>query len=481
MDSNRSNRRDAPGPGKQEPSSGRSKAKNPWTERSAKQAPAPQPAEQEQPLTVPADEFPRKHVHQDALRVISRLSRQGHEAYLVGGCVRDLLLGRTPKDFDIATAAHPRHIRRLFRNARIIGRRFKLAHIFYGDHILETSTFRAAPRPEDNGEGDDLLITDDNAFGTAAEDARRRDFTINGLFFDPIENVIHDYVGGLADVEAGLLRTIGDPTVRMAEDPVRILRAIKFATRIGFRIDDSTWKAMCENSGELERAAPPRVLEEIMRLCVSGTALGAFRMMRASGALAVLMPEIDAYIGKRDDPDPVAHDRADNYWRLLEALDADVHAGREPSRALCLAVMYLRVVERELDPETRTLPGEPNDVFDVVSDVLEPLVQDSRLPRRTFITTRRMIVDQERFKKRPGSDPRSLVFTTTDGFDDALDLYRLRSAAWGQGWAMYEAWAAARAETAKASPDALAALRKKGRRRRSRRPRRRKRGGGASE
>lgn len=138
------------------------------------------------PTTIDSGAIPKKRIHQDALRVISRLRRQGFEAYLVGGCVRDLLLGRQPKDFDIATAAHPRQIRRIFRNARIIGRRFKLAHIFYGDHILETATFRSAPKMEDDE--DDLLITDDNDYGTAAEDARRRDFTINALFLDPIDN-----------------------------------------------------------------------------------------------------------------------------------------------------------------------------------------------------------------------------------------------------------------------------------------------------
>ena len=426
-----------------------------------------------EPETVGAEDIPNHRIHQDALRVVSRLMRSGHESYLVGGCVRDLLLGRKPKDFDIATAAHPRQIRRLFRNARIIGRRFKLAHIFYGDHILETATFRRPPEAE--GDDDDLLITDDNAFGTAAEDALRRDFKINGLFLDPVHDLIHDFVGGLDDLEDGILSTIGDPRVRMAEDPVRIMRAIKFATRLGFEIEDDTWDAMCEFSDELERAAPPRILEELMRLCLSGTALGAFRMMRACGALKVLLPGIDQYIGTSDDPDPETRDRADAYWRLLEALDADVHADREPSRALCLAVLWLRVIQREADPETRTLPGEPGDMFDVVSEVLDPLVQDSRLPRRIFIIARRMIVDQQRFEDLPGSDPRALVFTTTEGFPEALNLFRIRSAAWGQGWDVYEAWRTVEDEVANLPQDELAALRKKGRRRKKRRPRRRKR------
>jgi len=430
-----------------------------------------EPSGDMEPETVSADDIPNHRIHQDALRVVSRLMRSGHESYLVGGCVRDLLLGRKPKDFDIATAAHPRQIRRLFRNARIIGRRFKLAHIYYGDHILETATFRRPPEAH----GEDLLITDDNAFGTAAEDAMRRDFKINGLFLDPVHDLIHDFVGGLDDLEDGILSTIGDPRVRMAEDPVRIMRAIKFATRLGFEIEDDTWEAMCEFAEELERAAPPRILEELMRLCLSGTALGAFRMMRACGALGVLLPGIDQFIGASDDPDPETRDRADSYWRLLEALDADVHAEREPSRALCLAVLWLRVIEREADPDSRTLPGAPGDMFDVVSEVLDPLVQDSRLPRRIFIVARRMIVDQHRFDDLPGSDPRALVFTTTEGFPEAINLFRIRSAAWGQGWDVYEAWRTVSEEVSDLPADDLAALRKKGRRRRKRRPRRKKR------
>src|SRR5262249_12705218 len=157
----------------------------------------------------------------------------------------------------------------------------------YGDQIVETATFRRAPRPSDDESGD-LLIVEDNEFGSAEEDARRRDFTINALFLEPREQVILDYVGGLQDLEARVLRTIGEPRVRMAEDPVRILRAVKFATRLGFRIDEGTWRAMCELAPELERSAKPRVLEEILRLMRSGTALGAFRMLRACGALSAI-------------------------------------------------------------------------------------------------------------------------------------------------------------------------------------------------
>ena len=400
----------------------------------------------------------------------SRLHRQGFEAYLVGGCVRDLLLGRTPKDFDVATAAHPRQIKRLFHNGRIIGRRFKLVHVAYGNHIIETATFRRQPEGRNGSDNEDLLIVEDNVFGDAEEDARRRDFTINALFLDPVEGCIIDYVGGLADLEDGLLRAIGDPLVRMAEDPVRILRAIKFATRLGFRIEDETWEAMCTLAPELERSAKPRVLEEILRLLRSGTSLGAFRMLRACGALKVILPSVEAYLGPRDDPDPAAHDRADSYWRLLEALDADVHAGNVPTTPVCVAVLLLRLIEREADAATRTLRGPPKDMFTVAGEILVPFATLSRLSRRDCGRARRIVAQQRRFTQPASKRFRPLLFMHGDDFPEALDLFRLRSMAWGQGWEVYEAWVARYQRAQKARPEEI------GRTRRKRRPRNRRRG-----
>jgi poly(A) polymerase len=389
---------------------------------------------------VPAREIPPALLDQDALRVVSRLQRHGYQAYLVGGCVRDLLLGRRPKDFDVATAAHPRQAKRLFANGRIIGRRFRLVHVSYGPHIIETATFRRAPE-EDKSGNEDLLITEDNEFGTAAEDAVRRDFTINALFLDPARHEILDYVGGLADLERGCLCTIGDPFVRLAEDPVRILRAVKFATRLGFRIDEATWEAMCELSPELSRSAKPRVLEEILRLMRSGTALGAFRMLRACGALSVILPEVDQYLGRRNDPDPAAHDRADQFWRLLEALDAFVHSGKQPTTPVCIAVLFLRVIEQEAAASTRTLRGPaPEDLFEVTGEVLEPFALSARLPRKDCAGARRLIALQKRFTQPASKRFRPAYFLRSEDFLEALDLFRLRSMAWGQGWDVYEAW-----------------------------------------
>src|SRR5690606_9397235 len=180
-------------------------------------------------------EFDERRVDTAAAKVVKRLTRNGFEAYLVGGCVRDLLIGRRPKDFDVATSARPDDVRRLFRNSRIIGRRFRLVHVlFSGGKVIETATFRRAPEQSGGRDGDDLLIRNDNVFGDAHEDAQRRDFTINGLFYDIDRQEVIDWVGGMPDIERRSVHTIGDPVVSFLEDPVRILRAVKFSARLDF-------------------------------------------------------------------------------------------------------------------------------------------------------------------------------------------------------------------------------------------------------
>src|SRR5687768_133550 len=232
----------------------------------------------------------RAAIDPDADRVVRKLTRAGHKAYLVGGCVRDLLVGRSPKDFDCATSATPNEVKALFRNCRIIGRRFRLAHVFFGPKIIETSTFRANPREDEDDDSPDLLIRRDNVFGTETEDARRRDFTINGLFYDVEKEEVIDYVGGLPDLDARLVRTIGDPDVRFQEDPVRMLRAIKFAARLEFGFEPTTWRALLRWRGEISKCAPPRLLEEIHRLLRGGAARRSFELLVETGVLAVLSP-----------------------------------------------------------------------------------------------------------------------------------------------------------------------------------------------
>src|SRR6476620_1072996 len=235
----------------------------------------------------------------DAAKVIQRLRRYDHAAYLVGGCVRDLALGLKPKDFDVVTSATPNDIRRLFRNCRIIGRRFRLAHIFFGPKIIETSTFRANPRELEEEEGEDnetesgdLLIRRDNVFGTPEQDARRRDFTINGLFYDRETGKVIDYVSGMADLEARVVRTIGDPDIRFREDPVRILRAVKFAARCDLTIEPATYRFMMEHRLEIAKCAQARVSEEFYRLLRAGAAKRSMELLLETELLEILAPEL---------------------------------------------------------------------------------------------------------------------------------------------------------------------------------------------
>jgi poly(A) polymerase len=281
--------------------------------------------------------IPRGLIDPDADKVVRRLRRYGFTAYLVGGCVRDLLLGRAPKDFDVATSATPNEIKSLFRNCRVIGRRFRLAHIFFGPKIIETSTFRANPRQEGGlDEVDDLLIRRDNVFGSAEEDARRRDFTINGLFYDVEEEKVIDYVGGLDDLHARLVRTIGDPEIRFPEDPVRILRAIKFAARLDFDIEPETYAALLRHESEILQCAPPRVLEEVYRLMRGGAARRSMELLLETGVAQTLATELvrmyqgpPSYEGadvEREEFDMHA-DRRPLGWRVLDELDALIARG----------------------------------------------------------------------------------------------------------------------------------------------------------
>jgi hypothetical protein len=271
----------------------------------------------------------RSAIDPDADRVVRKLTRAGYKAYLVGGCVRDLLVQRSPKDFDVATSATPNEIKSTFRNSRIIGRRFRLAHVFFGSKIIETSTFRANPRDEDDH---DLLIRRDNVFGTETEDARRRDFTINGLFYDVEREEVIDHVGGLADLEAKLIRTIGDPDIRFQEDPVRMLRAVKFAARLDFGFEPATWRALLRWRGEISKCAPPRLLEEIHRLMRGGAARRSFELMVETGVLAVLSPYLAGLlegVGSPVKPPPTA-DEAPRATVPLVEYDEEDPAEHDP-------------------------------------------------------------------------------------------------------------------------------------------------------
>lgn len=296
--------------------------------------------------------FEDGRVDPDALRVVRKLEQSGYQAYIVGGAVRDLLVGRRAKDFDIATNARPEDVKRVFRsNCRIIGRRFRLAHVFFGwgARQFEVATFRRKPIGVDE-EGEDLLIRSDNAFGDAHEDAERRDFTINALFYDHDRGEILDWVGGLVDIERRVVRTIGDPDVRFREDPVRILRAIKFAARLDFGIDPDGYDAIVAHRDELARSARPRLFEEILRLLRGGAARRSVYLAWDTGVLAVILPELSAYL---DDGD-LDGGAARRVFRALAEIDRMTAERGGPLDDLVLLAVLLREPIREWTEGAKT-------------------------------------------------------------------------------------------------------------------------------
>ena len=234
----------------------------------------------------------RSQVDTDALHLVEQLTRAGYQGLLVGGCVRDLLLGMTPKDFDVATDATPEEVRRLFRRSRLVGRRFRIAHVRYGRKIIEVSTFRKgeADEADERHHADSGLILRDNVWGTLEEDAFRRDFTINALYYDPETEEIVDYVGGLDDLEHRRLRFIGDAEVRLREDPVRILRAVRFVAKLGFSLDPAIEAAIPQTAEHLAAIPPARLFDEICKLFMSGNALSAWEFIAATPLRRALFP-----------------------------------------------------------------------------------------------------------------------------------------------------------------------------------------------
>ncbi|HUG55258.1 MAG TPA: polynucleotide adenylyltransferase PcnB [Vicinamibacteria bacterium] len=243
-------------------------------------------------LPRPEHNVSRKDIDADALKVLYRLKNHRYKGYLVGGGVRDLLLSRRPKDFDIATDAHPQQVKTLFRNCFVVGRRFRLCHIRFGRKVVEVSTFRRQAPPEEG----DTLIRRDNTFGTPEEDAFRRDFTVNALFYDIASFSVIDYVGGLEDVQDRVIRTIGEPAVRFREDPVRMLRAVALAARLGFSIDRDTLEAVRFLRGEIIKSSPARILDEIYKILRQGASRQTFQLLHDVGLLAYLLPEADEAI-----------------------------------------------------------------------------------------------------------------------------------------------------------------------------------------
>ncbi len=422
-----------------------------------------------------------RRVDSDALKVVRRLLGAGHEAYLVGGCVRDIYLGKQPKDFDVATSATPENIRRLFRNSRIIGRRFKLAHVFFGPKIIETSTFRSAPR--EAGEGEDLLIRTDNEWGSVEDDAMRRDFTVNGLFFDVDGRNVVDFVDGMQDLDAQLIRTIGVPEVRFREDPVRMVRAVKFAARLDFDFEHGTWTALLDVAPDIEKCSRARLLEEVYKLLRGGSSRRSFELLLETKLLDGILPAYmklygesmsdargklrEAVVDAEDDlPEGEDPTPARLLWRYLDALDMTIKGtGHVPVNGVLLAVLFAPLIAVDETLQSRQqLDRRIEQLMTPVGAALGIARRDREMARQILMATRRMLAATGR---------RRSSLTERDYFHDALTFLGISVQAVGDGAGELARWkgmAKAQKEAASEPPPR--------RRRRRRGGRKRKRGGG---
>jgi poly(A) polymerase len=347
----------------------------------------------------------------DAAKVVRRLNSQGYEAYLVGGCVRDLLLNRSPKDYDVATSALPEDVRSVFRNSRVIGRRFRLVHVLFSrGKVIETATFRRPPSAEARtgaSADEELLIRSDNVFGCADEDALRRDFTINALFYDVQRREVLDWCGGMEDIERRVVRTIGEPVVRFMEDPIRILRAIKFSARLDLGIEPEVWHAMVQCRNALTLAAKPRLFEELLRLMRGGAAQRSVWLMWESGVLDVLLPELSSYLADRNETDRTS-------WLLLQQVDELTKKRGEPVDDVVLWGALL------LEPLLEACAGS-HDWGLSAQDFLDPIAERLNVPRRISDALRRIVCALPRIDAGQSSRfARSHIYT------QALELLEMR-------------------------------------------------------
>ncbi|MGE5784830.1 MAG: polynucleotide adenylyltransferase PcnB, partial [Myxococcales bacterium] len=352
--------------------------------------------------------FDEERIDADAARVVRRLTRAGFEAYLVGGCVRDLLLGKRPKDFDVATDASPDDVRRLFRNSRIIGRRFRLVHVLFGGgKVIETATFRRAPPQDDDRDGAELLIRNDNEFGEAHEDALRRDFTVNGLFYDLDAHQVLDWVSGMPDIERRTINTIGDPIIRFQEDPIRMLRAIKFAARLDCGIAPNVYDAIVQCRGSLAMAARPRLFEEVLRLMRGGASHRSVYLAWETGVLDVLIPELATFLSDESEGGGLM-------WRMLQRVDALTAEYGAPLPDLVLCAVLL------LEPMLESCHAA-RDRMRCAGEFLEPLVDRLNVPRRIADALRRIVALLPRIDAgRGGRFQRTALFT------DAVTVQSIR-------------------------------------------------------
>lgn len=375
-------------------------------------------------------QLPISKVDSDALYVMEKLRANGHTAFLVGGSVRDLLLDKKPKDFDISTSAEPEEIKQLFRNCILIGRRFRLAHIRFGKKILEVSTFRSG-----DTETDELIIRD-NKWGTPEQDVLRRDFTINGLFYDPSTQMIIDYVGGYPDLQKKVLRTIGQPFIRFRQDPVRMLRLLKFQARFGFNVDPAARVALLECRQEIAKSSPARIQEELLRMLESGASESFFRLLTEHGFIHLMMPAFGEFMESPDGEEVL------DYLKEIDTTFHDVLRTPLP-RPVLLACLVFPVLELRIDTrfiEREKLPhlGEIcKEASDQINEIFLPFFHLSRRMKGSLIS---ILTSQYRITPLEKKKGRRIRIPHDPEFPYSLKFFEVRCALEPALQTIWEEW-----------------------------------------
>lgn len=382
----------------------------------------------------------RAGISPNAVKVLYRLKNAGYAAYLVGGGVRDLLLGREPKDFDIATDALPDEVRAQFRNCRLVGRRFRLALVHFGREIVEVATFRAITAPDTGGEGEDVdtdtdtdteddfsldeagRIVRDNVYGTLEEDAWRRDFTVNALYYNIADFSVVDYTGGMEDLREGILRLIGDPDRRYREDPVRMLRAVRFATKLGFRIHPESEGPLLELGSLLEDIPPARLFEEVQKLFFGGYGLQTFELLRHYGLFRYLFPQTEASLSREED-----HFPRTLLTHALDNTDERVRAGKPVTPAFLLAALLWDPVHQAAVALMEDGENEIAALQQAADAVVAQQITRVAIPKRIALPMREIWYLQPRLTRTSGNRPMRLL--THPRFRAAYDFLLLRAAA----------------------------------------------------
>ena len=423
------------------------------------------------PRILPLDQhgIRRQQIHPCALKVTRTLREHGHAAFIVGGAVRDLLLGRTPKDYDVATDATPDQIKALFRRARLIGRRFQIVHVYCGPDTIEVTTFRAhTPQNGEEEDGrvtaEDGLLLRDNIFGSQDEDAARRDFTVNALYYDPDKEEIWDNHGGVADAHDRVLRMIGDPVTRFREDPVRMLRAARFAAKLDFRIAPATRAPIAELAPLLARIPAARLFDEMMKLLLSGHAERGVRQLRAEGLHHGMLPMLDAIL---DDPE-----RQHFLHAALHDTDERIRQEQSASPAFMLACLLWFDMQHTWQAHCDAGQALQPALFDAMDETLERQRDALAFPRRFDGMIKEIWALQSRFEQRSGGRPYRLL--SHPRFRAGYDFLLIRAKGGDAAQELADWWTAFQDASEEVRADMLLPAGDTGEKRRKRRRRPRK-------